>query len=255
MVVELVGLPGVGKSFLCRSLKDVYAGEGHVPVRIAVESEAALPFRAPRALGGKLWRAARFAAVHVGTTGRLVLAIRSGEGILGLLRCGRPSKLVNLLSEADRSARASPSEIRISEQGVLQAVWSLEMRSGQPLHAELVRLLARWLPEVVVLVEADRAEYESRLRRRERGRSHFDRLGSERLPEAIERGLRGTREILEVWALHVPGAERLDFWNGGDARAEDIAEWVNGLSAVRPFASRSAPEEGVGRGGGDRRCA
>lgn len=225
-------------------MEDFRAGDGRVPVRIAAESEVALTSGVPLTLVGKLWRAARFAAAHAGTTGRLALAICNDEGALGLLRHGRPSKFVNLLSEADRSERVPPSEIRVSEQGVLQAIWSLEMRSGEPLHAELLHVLARWLPEAVVLVEADRAEYESRLRGRERGRSHFDRLGDERLPEAIERGMRGMRAILELWALHVPDADRLDFWNGGDARARDIAEWIDALSAVRSVEPGSLRESG-----------
>lgn len=233
MIVELVGLPGVGKTYLCRSLEEHYAGRNDARVHVIVETEYAT-FGILGVVLEKLWRAARFAATHPGTTGKLLLAIRPKTRILS----GGPlSKLVNLLAETDRSARISPSETWISEQGVLQAVWSLEMRSDESVRAELLEALSRWLPERVVFVETDRAEYESRLKRRKGGRSHFDRLNDGGLPEAIERGSRRTHEILDVWALHVPDGDRLDFWNGRDARVMDIVEWIGEAGAVRPSAS------------------
>lgn len=229
VIVELVGLPGVGKSHLCRTLRDRHVAGRGAPIRVLVEVE-------PTKLGivhgmtGKLWRASLFAAMHTGTAWKLVRVVDSRGGIL---RRGRPSKFVNLLSEAARSARVPRSEILISEQGVLQAVWSLQMRSDESVYAELLEPLSRWLPKRVVLVKIDRAEYESRLSRREGGRSHFDQLEAERLPDAIERGVRHTHDILDGWARHVTDADRLDFWNDRSARADDIVEWLNDREPAR----------------------
>ena len=224
MIVEFVGLPGVGKSYLCRSLEDVYAARVSTPVRVLVERDTA-GLGALRRQLEKLWRAARFAAAHPGTTGRLARAV----GPVGrMIHRGRLSKLVNLLAEVHRSSRGSRSTTWISEQGVLQAVWSLEMRCDDSVHTALIETLAPWLPDRVVFVASERPEHESRLRGRERGRSHFDRLAVDRLPEAIERGSRHAREILETWTRHVPRADRLDFRNDGPVRGDDIVDWVDG---------------------------
>lgn len=229
MIVELVGLPGVGKSFLCRSLQKFYDSTGDVGVQIVVEKQTT-------ALGNlasvvaKLHRATRFTVMHPRTTGKLILAIFS-KGSIRLN--GRLSKIANLLSEADRSCRAPPSKLLISEQGVLQAVWSLEMRSDEPVYAELLEALCWCLPERVVFVEVDAKEYVSRLEGRNAGRSHFDRLQAGGLPEAMERGLQHTHEILDSWAVHIPGGDRLDFWNGQNVQIGDIADWVDRVCAMR----------------------
>lgn len=225
MIVELVGLPGVGKSFLCRALVRAYAGNGTVRVIVESEREVA-PIGISRELLAKLSRAARFALLHVGTTATLVRTV-CGRG--QSLRRGRLSKLVNLLSETDRSSRVPSGETCINSQGVLQAVWSLDMRSDEPARAELLTALTRWLPEAVVHVEADPAEYETWLRTRRDGRSHFDRLESDGLPAAVERGRTLAHAILEDWASRVSAAHRLDFRNARGARAGDIADWVDGL--------------------------
>jgi len=237
VVVELVGLPGVGKSFLCRSLEDVYASTDGV--RVIVESETT----AIGILVAKLWRAMRFATMHASITLKLVRTLRTRCPIL---HGGRLSKLVNLLSEADRSVCAGPLETMISEQGVLQAIWSLEMRSDESVHAELLAVLKRWLPDHVVFVRVERQEHETRLRRRENGKSQFDRLAPDRLPEAIECGLRRTDEILDVWASRVHGAERLDFHNDRGARVGDIVGWVDRLRVPAPCVASRVRSDGVG---------
>jgi hypothetical protein len=175
----------------------------------------------------KLWRAGVFSIENPALVGRLTRTVIRQRTDLRRNNC---SKLVNLLSEMKRSDSASSSQSLITEQGVLQGIWSLEMLSQHSVHEELMRHCVDWLPDVVVVVDAERKQYEEQLTRRKTGKSGFDRLKGAELKRAIERGDEKLDQILSLWADLIPDCRRLDFDNRTGNDAKHVYDWLADLS-------------------------
>ena len=245
MIVELVGLPGVGKSFLSRCVERQLAvrrAGGTFFTTYTGETQSRFPLE----LTFKILRATRFVATHAVTGLALFAIVRSSRAGL---RYRTLTKFVNLLAELDRASRTSPATVRVSEQGVLQAIWSLEMLTPESIHRPLMRESERWLPEAIVFVDLDRERHVRRLRQREKGRSRFDRLSDEELPGEMARGLLEMRAILLEWRRHLPDGARLDFSNDGDGEADaaSIVDWLAGAPHRVPRPSPVAKGEPMDR--------
>lgn len=237
-VVEFVGLPGVGKSFLSRRLDERFRRAGIGEVSTAFQADLP-PLRAVPFAFGKVVRALRFAALHIETTAALVRIVRSDGGGLG---AGRLTKLINLLSELTRSARVPAAHMLINEQGVLQAIWSLEMRAGEPVHERLLGQCARWLPDAVVFVEVEWRQNVDRLRGRKDGHSRFDTLSDERLDREASKGGPLLHAILASWAAEAPEGRQLDFRNDDGADVGIIFGWLDEVRAAGRAGLPAAPD-------------
>lgn len=238
-MIEFVGLPGSGKSVLCASLADGLGVGGSWARRT---SDLPSPSRVPLAPVGpsrlivvagldersrwsvqvrKLIDAARFVATEPRLTGRLLSIIaRSGQR--------RPTegltKTINLLAELGRARAGAP---RLVEQGVLQAVWSVGLRSSVETTPELMSLVDPWLPAVVIRVLADHDETAARLAGRSTGRSRLDRLdhgrpGRADLEQELVRGESLLDAILTRWQQTTSGGLLVTVDNDGEIPPRDL---------------------------------
>ncbi|MEM9284000.1 MAG: hypothetical protein AAGA96_19440 [Verrucomicrobiota bacterium] len=202
MFVEFIGLPGVGKSHVCGRLAEKVAATPRADVMIwlTVDHEIGLGSQL-----AKLARAIRFSLCHPIVSWRILgwVMKTDQESVFGFV-----TKLTNLFSELDISDRRKGPLAK--DQSVLQAVWSLMLRSSRKENwRELLVLLKPWLPEMVVHVVVNRAEYMRRLATRNVGHSLFDRLEEDCLESELDRGEALLRTLFEDWKRVV--ARKKDF--------------------------------------------
>ena len=212
----------MGKSFLCRAMEKQIKRELNpfaltTPV-IDKPYKRILPdtFR-------KLWRAGIFLMRNPTISWALLREVFRGRDSVRISRC---KKFINLLSEFQRSYVADRSNSLMTEQGVLQAIWSLEMLADESVYERVMRRSTRWLPDAVILVEAELTQNRDQLERRKGGRSAFDRLHGEELSKAIERGNLKRHQILSLWAELVPDGHRLDFKNYPGRDTKFVFDWL-----------------------------
>lgn len=161
VLVEFVGLPGVGKTTLAAHAARELTARG-LPVTVVCDPCAALDVP-PITRGNKVGRSLRTIATRPGATlGWLRVVLRSRQRTaLDLARV-----LHRWLFLTDLSAR-DWSGIRVLDQGVLQALWSMLYRSctGEDLGPSTCERLARLLAEraVIVRVHADSTAWRERL--------------------------------------------------------------------------------------------
>ena len=213
--MEFVGLPGAGKSYLCKALGQSLTSDRFVVDGVGRPSKD----QGVRWLGFvvKIGEAAVFVLRHPRCSVRaakVILKSRQCSG-LDLLR-----KSVNLFAEL-RYLDAC-GESAISEQGVLQAVWSIDFRAKRRSHPELLRAIKDWLPNSIVEVEADKAVICERLADRERGRSRLDGKQGESLMEELDEGSLLLGEILQSWRQLMPTGRRLTVSNAEDADVNQV---------------------------------
>lgn len=221
MIVELVGLPGVGKTYLTRAVHERLRQVDSLCLHVAPQVPCSR-IEMLRLVPQKLRSAGLFALRYPRLTTRLVGHIRTGGSVLRLRRI---RKLVNLCAELLIADRVDDHVLRLCEQGVLQAVWSLEMISERSVQAALLPEIVDWLPDRVVYVQTGRLQIEKQLRDRVFGRSHFDRLDDRALRLAMDKGEARMRRILETRERLMPGSALLVLQNvpGGDRR---LAAWI-----------------------------
>jgi hypothetical protein len=222
LIIELVGTPGVGKSYLCRAIEEHIKRELN-PLSLTTPVFDK-PYKRlwPNTLR-KVWRAGLFTLRNPGATQQLWHVVFQGWKSLQPARC---KKFVNLLSEFQRSYAADRSHSLLTEQGVLQGIWSLEMIADETVYERIMRISARWLPDAVILVVADQNQNRRQLKHRTRGRSAFDRLRGEELMQAMERGNTARNAILSLWGELVPRGNRLDFQNQPGSDTHYVFDWL-----------------------------
>lgn len=192
--LEFVGGPGSGKSALSAHLVSVLlAGDRHPGLRATALSDL-LPSWVVNAR--KSADAAAFSRAEP-TVARRLAEIVSSSGQSS--RRHAVTKTVNLLAELGRSAQPGPS---VSEQGVLQAIGSIQAGADLPVTAELLDLCECWLPVLAVRVVVDRDEQIRRLARRSTGRSRSD--GSAVSAEQLEQIETQLDELLLDWRATGP---------------------------------------------------
>jgi hypothetical protein len=198
LVVEFVGLPGVGKSHATRLVAARLDTHG-TPVRSAA-------LRINEELG--VWRRrlskARFCAAEAVARPRSTLRV-----IRALLRSGQRDRLdvIRLLynwlfvSRMLRHARTQPS-IELLDEGIFQLLWSIGFAGAEQsirecaalLHGEREGIVC--MPHVVVLVEAPHETVQARLAARGSRAGRVDRLSSDEHPAALQRGVDLLAEVL-----------------------------------------------------------
>ena len=193
MSVEFIGLPGVGKSWLCsslaESLEESPAGDAY-KLFPPVDREPRLKVVALKAL-----RAGSFAVLDPRRSWKVFRLVgKSGQRS----RWEGFKKTINLLAELGRQRLDRGAEA-VLEQGVIQSIWSLALDAE---HVDLPGLLScskPFLPRVVVHVETERDELHHRLDLRKGGRSRLDALSREEREEAIDRGEKLFRRVVDLW--------------------------------------------------------
>ena len=196
-VVEFVGVAGAGKTFLCGRLADMVEERGLADIRIVAHRENELT---PKIRLSKLLRALSFSVGHGVIVARLVQVVRrSGQDSLG----ESIRKTINLLSELGRSNRRGEG-LLLSDQGVVQAIWSLAFRAEQDVVVELLSIVEPWLPERLVVVEVDRSRHLEQLRSRKHGHSRLDQVAPVELSGEIDRGTRLLSQIVGHWRELAP---------------------------------------------------
>ena len=222
MNIELVGMPGVGKSYICRDIEE-RIDRSPDPLALTTPVFDRLYLRILPDSIRKVWRAGMFLIHNPRTVANLYREVFKGKGSLCIARC---TKFVNLLSECQRSQAAHKSKPLMTDQGVLQGIWSLEMLAEESLQQRLMQISSPWLPDVVILVDADPSQNKQQLKHRKNGKSRFDRMQGEELRTAMELGKLKRDDILALWGEMVPKGHRLDFMNqpGSDARL--VFDWL-----------------------------
>jgi hypothetical protein len=196
LVVEFVGLPGVGKSHLTRVVARRLAAVG-TPVRspaLRVNHELGTFRRVLYKFGvsaAEMLRRPGY-AVHIGRE-----LMRSGQQrrvdvvrlsynwffLVGLLRRARSQPIVELLDE-----------------GTVQLLWSIGFDGDErAMHERSSNLLsgsALPMPDVVVVVEAPLVLIQSRLESRRSRAGRLDRMESAQRQAALVRGTRLLGEVL-----------------------------------------------------------
>jgi hypothetical protein len=204
VMVELVGMPGAGKSYLCSGVAAAAGERGFDSLETPppVDDQSMVKVRI-----GKIGRAVGFTLLHPLTSARLAgTVLTSGQSSFS----GMFTKGINLLSELKRFGGVNRG-VRLSDQGVVQAVWSIGFRAEKPDAKRLLTAVARWLPATLVMVEVDRGSNVEQLASRENGHSLFDRLPPDELKDAMERGSAFLSEIVGYWSELVPAGQLIRY--------------------------------------------
>jgi hypothetical protein len=243
--IEFFGMPGVGKSVIAEALVDSLVRRGTKVRSIVAPARAGLTRRLLR-VGGRVWRAAS-----------ALRRPRDFRHQVGLVRGSRqvtPDDFAGVLfnwlvvREHARISRSFPG-VFISDQGIVQGVWSILLRSRADRDEALARTLLRGavLPHVLVVVHADTELTEQR--RRERP-GVWSRM--ERLPGVQERGKQLFHRLDRITRSLDAPPWVLDVYNGPDAtpdaRGEEIVTALSGW-LMASGASRPLPPSFPGRGG------
>ncbi len=217
MRIEFVGLPGAGKSYLCRTLGCWLASNGDgidLGGRVSPSADEQNWIWSQLA---KLFGASGFVIRHPLEAFRIAGVVqKSGQ------RSKRHmvTKSLNLLAELGRFD--SPRNGLISDQGVLQAVWSIALHARRQVIDELLGAARPWLPTAAIRVDVGRSELIRRLGERERGHSRFDRLQGEDLAKALDRSADLLGDILRTWENMVPTAKHVLIENPRGSQAADV---------------------------------
>ncbi len=213
--MELVGIPGAGKSHLARHLADGLTARGVA----AVEPQASLGPSVPA--GRRLARkavasgSATFAAPV--TTARVV---RSVVGSGQPTAAGLARRIVQWLVAQDATAKAARRDgVSIVDEGLIQALWSIGLRGDvEPVLAVLDRS-RRWCsPDLLVVVTVPPELALSRLatRRSQHSRTQLLAAVDERLVE-LQRGARLLDRLADWWAgSSAPGAREVLVVSGAE---------------------------------------
>ncbi len=222
MIIEFIGLPGVGKSYICGRLGERVGPKNgdEIVIRRPADEQSRLTARA-----GKLIRAQRFARRHP------VVATRAARW---MRRTGQESardfvtKTINLFSELDFSDRTRGTIVH--DQGVLQAIWSFMLRAQKPAKwRELLEILRPWLPSAVIYVVVERDENVRRLAARRTGLSRFDCLPPHELETELERGGQLLDALVADWRELVIGGRESRISNCHDCDLEEALSSVTVL--------------------------
>jgi thymidylate kinase len=187
LLVELLGLPGSGKTALAREACPALRSRGLDAVVVDRPISAAVPRTA---------RVVRRTAASARTTlRRPAWTLGSAAQIASVrepTRRDTVSVLAQWLAVCDLAARSRrDGGVHLLEEGPLQTLWTLMLRSPDPLPEGL---LTRFPPaarsDLVVVLDVPVEVVEERLHRRASRHSRSQRLDSERTREELEHGRR-----------------------------------------------------------------
>ena len=221
-VIELFGLPGVGKSRLVAELLRASAGlELHLDRPVARIDPAS-----PTAVrvGRKLGLAAAECALHPVRSGAAARAI-VGSQRAGLA-AGMPRWIHWLIVQRLMSSALRSQGSHLFDEGVLQALWSIGLRGDvTPALDQLGEAPGRWaLPDLVVFVQAPLEVIRRRLSERSSRHSRLQARGDpRRRRRELARG-RDLAERIRGWWVDVVADTRpvLEVDNGPTASLDDL---------------------------------
>jgi predicted kinase len=196
-VVELCGLPGAGKSHLARRLRAALAEHGVVVHSPGDRVGPDVP--RGRRLAGKLGMVTRQAMDEPGRSIGLATALRTAPGderVGALARWVAWAVAQRLVSDGARRHGVS-----VLDEGVLQALWSIGLRSDvRPVLRLLEADSAAWVTSsLVVVVEAPVDLVERRLAARASQHSRTQRLGPAERRRELRRGADVLERLADWW--------------------------------------------------------
>lgn len=190
LVVELVGLPGSGKSYLAHQLV-LAMHRRNALVQVA---DAPVSAAAPRTVRAarKAVHSAREVLRHPRRSGRIVPRIASSQ------RAGGDAVALAvqwLVTQRLLSAARATSGLHLFEEGVLQTLWSIGLRGRvEPVLGELAGDV-QW-PDLVVAVEPPLPLVQERLAARASRHSRVQQLTAGEQGEALRTGNALLHELL-----------------------------------------------------------
>lgn len=223
--VELVGLPGAGKTTVAREAAKQLRAAG---LAVAEDDLASLTGVA------RLARYARFAGFCVRNP-RLFRATARYTVAAGRLSVQRLRFAVGVLTHAFGASEAGrTSDVVLVSQGALQAAWSVAVGGEPPNDSRIADLVAALWPihrGAVVHVDIDPVRASARIARRTGGESRFDRMPA----VAVDAELRPMAE-------HLAKMTRAVFGRVGDAglRLDGGASPIENAAVLAAFIQRGS---------------
>ncbi|HSR23707.1 MAG TPA: ATP-binding protein [Candidatus Eisenbacteria bacterium] len=193
VVVELVGLPGSGKSYLAHQLV-LAMQRRNAPVRVA---DAPVSAAAPRTVRAarKAAHSAREVLRHPRRSGRIVPCIASSQ------RGGGDALALAvqwLVTQRLLAAARAASGLHLFEEGVLQTLWSIGLRGRLEPVLGMLAGDVQW-PDLVVAVEPPLPLVQERLAARQSRHSRVQQLTAGEQAEALRTGNDLLHELLGWW--------------------------------------------------------
>lgn len=226
MIVEFVGLPGAGKSYLARRLVETLQAQGmdaSLPTAAVDETVSA-----PQRLARKTLLAVREALARPRLTSRAIRDVRAGVRTARKDSIGRSLQWLmtsRLLADARRR-----DGIHIFEEGLLQAMWSVGIRGDV---TPMIDSAGSTRPDLVVVVDAPPALVSGRLNARSSRHSRLQRLEGRAAEDELTRGAELLQRILDWWG----SSPMIRVTNGDEAEEaealETMAARIWALSAER----------------------
>lgn len=196
LTVEFLGLPGAGKSGVSRRVAELIEGQGIRVVETAYELTHRTGVGARRLIKtAHIARELARAPIDSARTTRAIIATkqRKTSDLVGAV--SNWLFVSNLLR-----GPGGPSAIQLLDEGLFQALWSVGFGAEVDDLPSVARALgpSSPIPDVVVIVNANLATVETRLRSREMKQSRIeDRLDTDRgILETSDRLLGEVRDIL-----------------------------------------------------------
>ena len=245
MIIEMLGLPGAGKSTLSRLIAQRLAFAGIVVVEETYPRDHQRG-RLRRAVE-KLFRALLFCVREPNRAMSAVVLIGSSRQATIFDWVG---SLVNFLYLGEIYRRSTDrSDVVLLDQGVAQAAWSVGFaaRNQGWVGSDDMNRLLTVRPDLVVVVHASSELILARLSQRATGASRLERKAAGRA-DALKRGQEQMDAILEL--LRARQIELVDLDNGGDTPSAIAADHVaaSALGQLERLSSRrSAAVAGAGR--------
>jgi thymidylate kinase len=211
--VELVGIPGSGKSRRARRLAErlgergVAVGQPQAPLAPSVPTG--------RRLARKALACGATAVTEPGTALRVVR---------GVLRSGQPGRgqavgrMVQWLVAEDVAARAARRPgVSIVDEGLVQALWSIGLRGDvRPVLAALDAAPRRHPADLLVVVRVPPEVALARLAARASRHSRTQALDEPARLVELERGARLLEHLVEWWSGRSPGTGEVRTLDGTD---------------------------------------
>lgn len=245
MIVECIGPPGGGKSFVTSGLVEELRARG-------------IAARAPMDAVGPSIGTVRRVGTKVGrAVGECVRSPRAAlHAVQAVHRSGQRHRRDELARSLNwltlrglvRSSRRS-GDVCVFDQAALVELWSTGF-AGDDAACRRLLVQPAWawvLPDVVIRIVADPADCADRLRRRSTRQSRVESLPDDELPAAVAE-ISARFDELAVWWLNAPSneidAQRriLDLENSGDAQlGSTLCFCAESIGSIRDV----GPEQGT----------
>ncbi len=231
-LVEMVGLPGVGKSWVCSGLS-VFLGNKKHKIRFGLDGQAPLYRNILKYFGALI-----FLLKNTGTGVNVIRVCLSSatDNRRMIFR-----KLINLFSELNIASQNKQSRRRmfINEQGVLQGVWSLTICASDGDARKIVELVENWLPDIVVYVVTEQPEvHAERLKSRETRLSRFDGLSKEEIYLFQQRGKKRVDEIVADCQSVKRSCRQIVYLNSAPLAGDTDVNKSSGIGVPPPVSVR-----------------